>query len=172
MPFLGQKNHGKTAGGPADKAFYWLSQLGADMVRFAPWFPNERIVVAELEPPDCSRNFSSWNITLLDQIYADFARAVGNHSVAMQLSTLPSWMLTDGKPINATNPNPWEPDMNYGRQGGTFRDKSYAEVPPARAPSPPSLVPRACAAGWPLEFRRYPPVIVDRSAGRAVHRPH
>ena len=120
MPFLGEPKNGKTAGGPADKAFYWLSQLGADMVRFAPWFPNERIVVAELYPPDCSKNYSSWNITLLDEIYADFAKAVGNHSVAMQLATLPSWMLTDGKSINDTDPNPWIPDMNYGRQGGTF----------------------------------------------------
>jgi hypothetical protein len=33
MPFLGRTNEG----GPHDKAFYWLSKLGADKVRFAPW---------------------------------------------------------------------------------------------------------------------------------------
>ena len=44
MPFLGRKINGKTDGGPHDKAFYWLSKLDADMVRFAPWFPNPKLV--------------------------------------------------------------------------------------------------------------------------------
>ena len=128
MPFLGRKSNGKTGGGPHDKAFYWLSQLGADMVRFAPWFPNPKLVVAELHPPDCGRNYSSWDPRLLDGIYTDFAAAVGNHTVAMQLSTLPSWMFTDGMNISACPADPWEPCMNYGRQGGHLRDKTCGEV--------------------------------------------
>ena len=110
------------------KAMYWLSQLGADMVRFAPWFPNPGLVVAELEAPDCSRNYTSWDPHLLDEIYSDFARAVGNHTVAMQLSTLPSWMFTDGMPWSDCKGGPWEPCMNYGRQGGHLRDKTCGEV--------------------------------------------
>ena len=82
MPFLGRT----TEGGPHDAAFKALSHLGADLVRFAPWFPNPRVVVTELEPPDCAAgNRTSWNATLLDQIYADFAAAVGTHTVSMQV---------------------------------------------------------------------------------------
>jgi hypothetical protein len=128
MPFLGRKSNGKTKGGPHDKAMYWLSQLGADMVRFAPWFPNPKLVVAELHEPDCSRNYTSFDPTLLDEIYTDFANAVGNHTVAMQLSTLPSWMFTDGMNISDCPADPWEPCMNYGRQGGHLRDKTCGEV--------------------------------------------
>ena len=70
-------------------------------------------VVAELAAPDCSRNFSSWNATLLSQIYVDFAKAVGNHTVAMQLSTLPSWLFSDGYPISKCNDDPWQPCEAY-----------------------------------------------------------
>ena len=40
MPWLGRKSNGKTGGGPHDAAMHWLGLLGADMVRFAPWFPS------------------------------------------------------------------------------------------------------------------------------------
>ena len=124
MPFLGRTSEG----GPHAAAFRWLSRLGADFVRFAPWFPNPRVVVAELEPPDCSRNRTHWNTTLLDQIYADFASAVGSHSVAMQLSTLPSWLFTDGLPLNRTPADPWQPDLDYGTTGGKLRDPTCGEA--------------------------------------------
>eukprot|EP00908_Phaeocystis_cordata_P008310 Transcript_18968.p1 GENE.Transcript_18968~~Transcript_18968.p1 ORF type:complete len:605 (+),score=83.04 Transcript_18968:59-1816(+) len=124
MPFLGRTSEG----GPHAAAFRWLSRLGADFVRFAPWFPNPRVVVAELEPPDCSRNRTHWNTTLLDQIYADFASAVGSHSVAMQLSTLPSWLFADGLPLNRTPADPWQPDLDYGTTGGKLRDPTCGEA--------------------------------------------
>ena len=82
-----------------------------------------RQVVAELAAPDCSRNFSSFNATLLSQIYVDFAKAVGNHTVAMQLSTLPSWLFSDGYPISKCNDDPWQPCEAYGTTGGTLRDQ-------------------------------------------------
>ena len=31
-----------------------LSDLGAEFVRYAPWFPNPRVVVPELTPSDCT----------------------------------------------------------------------------------------------------------------------
>ena len=128
MPFLGRESNGKTGGGPHNEAFHWLGQLGADMVRFAPWFPNPGLVVAELHPPNCSRNYSSWNVTLLDAIYADFAAAVGEHSVAMQLSTLPGWMFSDGMPWADCDQDPWAPCMSYGRQGIAMRDPTCGEA--------------------------------------------
>ena len=82
-----------------------------------------------LHPPDCSLNYTSWDPTLLDEIYADFAAAVGpNHTVAMQLSTLPSWMFTDGLNVSACPASPWEPCMDYGRKGGRLRDATCGEV--------------------------------------------
>jgi hypothetical protein len=84
-------------------------------------FPNPRVVVAELIEPDCAHNYTSWNITLLDQIYEDFSQAVGNHTVAMQLSTLPAWVFTDGYPLDKTKTDPWQPNLDYGRVGWQMR---------------------------------------------------
>ena len=41
-----------------------------------------------------------------------------------QLSTLPSWMFIDGLPLNKTSPDPWQPNLDYGRTGGKLRDSS------------------------------------------------
>ena len=107
-----------------------------------------RQVVAELAAPDCSRNFSSFNATLLSQIYVDFAKAVGNHTVAMQLSTLPSWLFSDGYPISKCNDDPWQPCEAYGTTGGTLRDQvipTPSRVLGRISPIFPSFFPVFCA---------------------------
>ena len=45
-------------------------------MRFAPWFPYPRVVVTELEPPDCtaSKPAANWNSTLFDGVMRDFMR--------------------------------------------------------------------------------------------------
>ena len=50
MPFLGRTPEG----GPFDAYFEALSNLGSEYVRYAPWYPYPRVVVTELEPPDCT----------------------------------------------------------------------------------------------------------------------
>ncbi len=104
MPFLGRT----TYGGPFNSYYEALSNLGSEyvrwdshflshgsapcmvcndhrspaitflQVRYAPWFPNPRVVVTELTPPDCTETkpATNWNSTLFDGIMSDFMSAV------------------------------------------------------------------------------------------------
>jgi len=118
MPFLGRTREG----GPFDAYAAALQNLGAEFVRFSPWFPYPRVVVPELRPPDCTQTkpATNWNSTLFDQIVSDFMLAVCgpgaslnfscSHSVAQQLSTMPSWMYKGAWPLpDGTVPqDPWQ----------------------------------------------------------------
>ena len=103
MPFLGRTPDG----GPFEAYYTALSNLGAAYVRYAPWFPNPRVVVTELRPSDCTaaKPATNWNSTYFDAIMRDFMAAVCGAdaengscklSVIQQLSTMPSWMYVDG----------------------------------------------------------------------------
>ena len=102
MPFLGRTDYG----GSFNAYYEALSNLGSQYVRYAPWFPNPRVVVTELTPSDCtpSAPATNWNSTLFDGIMRDFMAAVCGPnavrgdcklSVVQQLSTMPSWMYVD-----------------------------------------------------------------------------
>eukprot|EP00666_Eupelagonemidae_sp_cell4sb_P012218 gene12218-18228_t len=115
MPFLGRTRYG----GPFRAYSDALSGLGAEFVRFAPWFPNPRVVVPELSPPDCTeqRPAANWNSTLLDGVLRDFMGAVCGPgaaggacdlSVVMQLSTMPSWLYVGGVDPAGLPADPWE----------------------------------------------------------------
>eukprot|EP01051_Picozoa_sp_SAG22_P016886 SAG22_NODE_2485_length_2523_cov_1.682756_2_plen_129_part_00 len=62
MPFLSRSGEG----GPFDGYFTALSNLGAEYVRYSPWFPYPKVVVPELTPPDCtaSKPATNWDSTL------------------------------------------------------------------------------------------------------------
>src|SRR5579885_3511674 len=47
-----------------DRVFAELKNLGADAVRYVPWFPYPRLAIAELNPPADGR--TSWDFSLLD----------------------------------------------------------------------------------------------------------
>ena len=66
------------AGGPFDAYYEALSNLGSEYVRYSPWFPNPRVVVAELTPSDCTKDqpATNWNSTYLDAIMRDFMTCV------------------------------------------------------------------------------------------------
>eukprot|EP01045_Picozoa_sp_COSAG04_P034109 COSAG04_NODE_7331_length_1146_cov_1.227316_1_plen_146_part_00 len=125
MPFLGRTPEG----GPFDAYYEALSDLGAEYVRYAPWYPYPRVVVTELSPPDCTatKPATNWNSTHFDAIMRDFMAAVCGpdavngkckHSVVQQLSTMPSWLYVDGTDPKTINPDPWQyngfADYNHG----------------------------------------------------------
>ena len=74
MPFLSRSGEG----GPFDGYFTALSNLGAEYVRYSPWFPYPKVVVPELTPPDCTatKPATNWNSTLFDGIVRDFMEGV------------------------------------------------------------------------------------------------
>ncbi|HEX3662969.1 MAG TPA: glycosyl hydrolase family 39 [Acidobacteriaceae bacterium] len=107
-----------------DAAFEALHGLGADYVRFVPWFPYPRLVVAELKPPADGRTF--WNFSPIDPVVDDFMKATAGHSVVMNFSTIPAWMFRTSKPVTYPE-DPNQVDWDY-TQGTELRDPSMKEV--------------------------------------------
>jgi hypothetical protein len=107
-----------------DGAFAALKALGADRVRYVPWFPYPRLVVAELDPP--SPAATSWDFTLIDPMTEDFMEAAGARPTVLNFSTIPAWMFKTDMPV----PYPKDPDAiqwDYN-QGSELRDPSGREA--------------------------------------------
>jgi len=76
---------------PIHKAtFKALENLGADYVRYVPWFPYPKMAVAELKPPTDDNTF--WDFTYLDSTMEALMDATKGHSVVINFSTTPAWM--------------------------------------------------------------------------------
>jgi hypothetical protein len=101
-----------------DQAFASLAALGADLVRYVPWFPYPKQAVAELDPPLGGE--TSWNWTYIMPMLEDFMDAVygHGHSTVINFSTQPCWLVgdADGQPQDCSYPgNPDESFFNYVR---------------------------------------------------------
>ncbi|HWZ02341.1 MAG TPA: hypothetical protein VNX40_01955 [Mucilaginibacter sp.] len=107
-----------------DGSFNALKDLRADYVRYVPWFPYPKLVVAELDAPVAGK--TSWDFSLIDPMTIDFFEATKGHSIIMNFSTIPQWMFKTEKPVAyAKDPN--EVDWGYG--GGTeLRDATMKEL--------------------------------------------
>ena len=107
-----------------DGSFSALKDLGADYVRYVPWFPYPKLAVAELEPPTTTT--TSWDFSLIDPMTIDFLEATKGHSIIMNFSTIPQWMFKTEKKVSY----PADPNLvgwNYG--GGTeLRDPTLKEL--------------------------------------------
>jgi hypothetical protein len=106
-----------------DGSFNALRDLGADYVRYVPWFPYPKLAVAELEAPGKT---TSWDFSLIDPMTIDFLEATKGHSVIMNFSTIPQWMFKTEKPVIY----PADPDqVSWGYAGGTeLRDSTLKEL--------------------------------------------
>jgi len=107
-----------------DRAWDALRQLGADYVRYAPWFPYPKLTVAELEPP--SGENTSWDFSLMDPLTVDFFQATAGHPVLLDISPIPQWMFATKDPV----PYPADPNevaWSY-EQGSELRDPSGKEI--------------------------------------------
>jgi len=139
-PFLTRDPRAHTnGGGPFSSYFHAMKQLGTEFVRFAPWYPYPRIVVTELEPSDCTstKPATNWNSSLFDPILADFMLAVCgedavhgkcNHSVAQQISTMPSWMYVGGADPASVPADPWDSRMSGYNSGTVLKDETCSEM--------------------------------------------
>jgi hypothetical protein len=107
-----------------DGSFGAVKQLGADMIRYAAWYPYPRLAVAELEPP--SANKTSWDFSLIDPLTIDFLNATKGHPAIWEFCTIPQWMFKTDKPAKySANPD----TVNWGYSGGTeLRDTTLKEV--------------------------------------------
>jgi len=73
-----------------EATFKALKELGADYVRYVPWFPYPKMAVAELKPPTKKETF--WNFAYLDSTMQAVMNATEGHSVVINFSTTPAWM--------------------------------------------------------------------------------
>ena len=107
-----------------ERAFRSLSELKADYVRFAAWYPYPRLAVAELEPPRDGKTF--WDFSLIDPLTIDFLEATRGRPVILAFSTIPHWMFKTEYPVYyAADPN--EEVWSYP-QGTELRDSSLREL--------------------------------------------
>lgn len=107
-----------------DASFTAVRELGADYVRYVPWFPYPRLAVAELEPPQGGK--TSWDFSKIDPITLDFFHATEGHSIILNFSTIPVWFFKTERPVVV----PADPDQLFGgeNQGRELLDPTCNDV--------------------------------------------
>ncbi|WP_216841151.1 glycosyl hydrolase family 39 [Acidobacterium sp. S8] len=112
-------------GQPLSAASYKaVKELGADDVRYVPWFPYPKLAVAELEPPTATK--TNWDFSLIDPMTKDFLEATAGHPTVMNFSTSPAWLYKTDKPITYPE-DPNTVDWRY-TQGTELRDPTDKEL--------------------------------------------
>jgi hypothetical protein len=112
-------------GSPIHEAsFAAVKELGADYVRYVPWYPYPRLAVAELEPPKDGK--TSWDFSKIDPMTLDFLYATEGHSPILNFSTAPVWFFKTAKPVVV----PANPDQLFGgeSQGTELLDPTCNDV--------------------------------------------
>jgi hypothetical protein len=104
--------------------FEALKNLGADYVRYVPWFPYPKAAVVELNAPTKEQTY--WDFTYADPVMQDLMEATKRHSVVVNFSTIPVWMFKTEKPVEV-NANADEVNWNYN-QGKELRDTTMKEL--------------------------------------------
>lgn len=107
-----------------DSTFKALKELGADYVRYVPWFPYPKMAVAELKPPANGKTF--WDFTYLDSTMQAVMEATKGHPVVINFSTTPVWMWKTDTLVKYPD-NPYQTCWNYN-QGSELRDTTLKEV--------------------------------------------
>ncbi len=107
-----------------DGTFEALKSLGADYVRFVPWFPYPHMAVMELKPPTANKTF--WDFSQVDPMVEDLMKATSGHSVVMNFSTIPEWIFKNEKLANY----PDAPDSVFWsyNNGTELRDTTMKEL--------------------------------------------
>ena len=104
--------------------FKALKNLGADFVRYVPWFPYPKLAVAELRRQSGGETF--WDFKLLDSTMVAFMDATKGHTVVINFSTTPAWMWKTERPVRYPE-NPYQTEWNYN-QGTELVDTTCKEV--------------------------------------------
>ncbi|HNP21803.1 MAG TPA: glycosyl hydrolase family 39 [Panacibacter sp.] len=104
--------------------FKALKNLGADYVRYVPWFPYPKMAVAELKPPTKTETF--WDFTYADSTMEAIMNATAGHSAVINFSTTPAWMWKTEKPVTYPE-DAYQVWWDYN-QGEVLRDETAKEL--------------------------------------------
>lgn len=107
-----------------DSTFKALKELGADYVRYVPWFPYPKMAVAELKAPANGKTF--WDFTYPDSTMQAVMEATKGHPVVINFSTTPVWMWKTDTVVKYPD-DPYQTSWNYN-QGTQLRDTTLKEV--------------------------------------------
>ncbi|HTD97798.1 MAG TPA: hypothetical protein VK668_00860 [Mucilaginibacter sp.] len=107
-----------------EATFKALKDLGADFVRYVPWFPYPKMAVAELKPPSNGKTY--WDFKLPDSTMAAFMEATKGHSVVINFSTTPVWMWKTDRVVRYPD-DPYQTGWDYN-QGTELRDTTMKEL--------------------------------------------
>lgn len=107
-----------------DSTFKALKKLGADYVRYVPWFPYTKLAVAELKAPTKSETF--WDFTYTDSTMNDIMQATEGHPVVINFSTTPAWMWKTDSVVKYPA-DPYQVYWDYN-QGTELRDPTMKEL--------------------------------------------
>jgi hypothetical protein len=107
-----------------ESTFRALKELGADYVRYVPWFPYPKMAVAELKPPSGGKTY--WDFTYLDSTMEAFMNATSGHPSVINFSTTPAWMWKTDSVVKYPE-NAYEPTWTYN-QGTQLRDTTMKEL--------------------------------------------
>ena len=106
------------------QTFAALKSLGADYVRYVPWFPYPKMAVAELKPP--AKDSTFWDFTYLDSTMQAVMDATSGHTVVINFSTTPAWMWQTDSVVSYPE-NPYQPYWDYN-QGNKLKDTTVKEL--------------------------------------------
>lgn len=106
------------------ETFEALKNLGADYVRYVPWFPYPKMAVAELRPPTKDSTF--WDFTYLDSTMAAVMEATKGHSTVINFSTTPAWMWQTKEPVKYPD-DPYQTSWDYN-QGTQLKDTTCKQL--------------------------------------------
>jgi hypothetical protein len=107
-----------------DSCFKALKNLGADYVRYVPWFPYTKLAVAELKAPAKLETY--WDFTYADSTMKELMQATEGHSVVINFSTTPAWIWKTGSIVKYPD-DPYEVFWDYN-QGTELRDSTMKEL--------------------------------------------
>ncbi len=107
-----------------EATFKALKNLGADYVRYVPWFPYPKLAVAELKQPADGKTY--WDFKLIDSTMSALMEATKGHSVVINFSTSPAWMWKTAKTLSYPE-NPYQTSWDYN-QGSELRDTTMKEI--------------------------------------------
>jgi hypothetical protein len=104
--------------------FKALKELGADYVRYVPWFPYPKMAVAELKAP--TKTATYWDFTYIDSTMEAIMQATSGHSVVINFSTIPAWMWKTDAVVTYPE-DAYQVWWDYN-QGNALRDTSMKEL--------------------------------------------
>src|SRR5690606_5213266 len=99
-------------------------ELGANYVRYVPWFPYPKMAVAQLKRPTATETF--WDFTYLDSTMEAFMEATKGRPVVINFSTTPAWMWETDTIVTYPD-DAYQTSWNYN-QGTRLRDSSLHEL--------------------------------------------